>query len=349
MIGERPDGWKWAQASGLSVALHAAVLGYLVWQPSFDFLNVDPPQPLDQIQITALMPQTPPELPPDPTETLTSPETATETLPSDSGSETITSSAMPELTPTTTDPLTAETGEVLTSAIESIGPDTQPDEGPEQPLPVESTTEAAPPDPRMIQLIDRIRGRLTEPCMLALPMMRGEGQMQLNVVSDNDHNITALMDDLTAGITGEINRQAVLVDQRQCPAVAFVRRDQRYPVYALGIQLESAQIARGTSLRGQITNAGGYYQSLLMIDEYGVVHDMRRFLLTSTRATRFDFAVARYRPSRDTHQILVALATPNRPETVTTHAGQTAKDFFDALFAEVGQTALIGVSSFYVQ
>lgn len=346
MIGERPDGWKWAQASGLSVALHAAVLGYLIWQPSFEFMTMDPPAPLDHIQITALMPQTTPEPPEVTTETVSEAETITETLPTDGGSETITSSAMPELEPAS--PTPTEAGEVLTSTMEAGGTDEQPDEGPE-PLPVESTAEAAPPDPRMIQLIERIRGRLTEPCMLALPVMRGEEEMQLNVVSDDDHNITALMDDLTAGVAGDITRQAVLVDPRQCPAVAFVRRDQRYPVYALGIQLESAQIARGTSLRGQITNAGGYYQSLLMIDENGVVHDMRRFLLTSARATRFDFAVARYRPARDTHQMLVALATPNRPETVATHAGQPAKDFFDALFAEVGQNALIGVSSFYVQ
>lgn len=344
MIGERPDGWKWAQASGLSVALHAAVLGYLIWQPSFDFLTMDPPTPLAHIEITALTPQTPVEAPPTPAETVTTPESSSETLPSETGAETITSSALPELAPPAADPAPAGTGEVLSSTIEPGGPP----EGTE-PLPVESTAEAAPPDPRMVQLIERIRGRLTEPCMLALPMMRSENEMQLNVVSDSDRNITALMDDLTTGIAGDISRQAVLVDPRQCPAVAFVRRDQRYPVYALGIQLKSQQIARGASLRGQISNAGGYYQSLLMVDENGVVHDMRRFLLTSARATRFDFAVARYRPARDTHQMLVALATPNRPETVTTHAGQPAQEFFDALFAEVGQNALIGVSSFYVQ
>lgn len=345
MIGERPEGWKWAQASVLSITLHAAILGWLIWQPSFDFLTIEPPRPLDQIQITALTPQSPTELAPTPAETITSPESGTETLPGDDvGAETITSSAMPDLTPLATDPGMTQTSEVLTSTIDG---DTPPESA--DPLPVQNPDDAAPPDPRMVQLIERIRGRLTDPCMLALPMTRGEGGIQLNVVSDSDRNITALMNDLTAGIEGEITREAVLLDHRQCPAVAFVRRDQRYPVYPLGIQLESQQIARGTSLRGQITNAGGYYQSLLMIDENGVVHDMRRFLLTSARATRFDFAVARYRPARDTHQMLVALATQNRPETVTTHAGQSADQFFDALFAEVGQNALIGVSSFYVQ
>ena len=353
MIGERPEGWKWAQASGLSMALHAAVVGYLVWQPSFNFLTAQAPEPLSQIEITALMPQTAPDLPETPAETISSPETASETLTHSTGTETltlageaetITSSALPEPLSTAPDPAPRETGEVLTSSIEA-----PPRQGAPDPLPVQANPEAAPPDPRMIQLIERIRGRLTEPCMLALPMTRGEGETQLNVVSDNDRNITSLMDDLTAGIEGEITREAVLLDSRQCPAVAFVRRDQRYPVYALGIQLDSQQIARGTSLRGQINNAAGYYQSLLLIDENGVVHDLRRFLLNASRVTRFDVAVARYRPSRDTHQMLVALATPERPETLSTHSGASAEEFFDALYAEVGQNALIGVSSFYVQ
>ncbi|TKW68766.1 MAG: hypothetical protein DI616_01885 [Paracoccus denitrificans] len=344
MIGERPDGWKWAQSAGLSVAIHAAVLGYLIWQPSFDFLSMEQVEPLAAIEITAIMPEVAPELAATPAETITAPETGEEILQSDGGSETITSSSLPELTPSNPDPARLGTEEVLNSTIETGDP--APDK---DPLPVESRPDAVPPDPRMLQLIERIRARLTEPCMLALPMMRGDGEMQLNVVSDSDRNITALMDDLTAGIDGEITRQAVLLDHSQCPAVTFVRRDQRYPVYALGIQLESQQIARGTALRGQINNAAGYYQSLLMIDENGIVHDLRRFLLNSTRVTRFDFSVARYMPSRDTHQMLVALATPNRPETLSSHAGATADEFFEALFAEVGQDALIGVSSFYVQ
>ncbi|MFV0297595.1 MAG: hypothetical protein ACK5JT_15900, partial [Hyphomicrobiaceae bacterium] len=326
MIGETRDGWKWAQASGLSVALHAAVLGYLIWQPSFDFLAVEPPTPLARIEIMPLTPAPVPETPQVTTETPASPDTAPR---QSTPSETITSSVIPELAPNTAAPPPGTGGEVPGSGAE---PETAPD-----PLPIQATAEAEAPDPRMLDLIERIRGRLTEPCMLALPMTRGGGELQLNVVSDSDRNITALMDDLTSGIDGEVAREAVLLDSRQCPAVAFVRRDQRYPVYPLGIQLETQQLARGASLRGQITNASGYYQSLLLIDENGAVHDMRRFLLSSSQATRFDFAVARYRQPRDTHQMLVALATPDRPETVTLHNGETAEAFFDALFAEVGQ------------
>ncbi|MDO5641741.1 MAG: hypothetical protein Q4G26_05050 [Paracoccus sp. (in: a-proteobacteria)] len=344
--GPRGEGWKWAQASGLSVGLHGAVLAWLIWQPGFDFLTHEPAPPLPPIEIAAFTPTPPADTPPIETGTPSPPDDG-ETLTPDPGDGGIDSGLQNE-------PLSSVIDDtvITSSALPELLPETH--NAPGGPAPgsapsLQQNTESPPPDPRMIELIARIRARLTEPCMLALPMMRGDDGLQLNVVSDSDHNITALMDSLTAGLETEITRGAVLVDPRQCPAIAFVRRDQHYPVYALGIQLESQQIARGASLRGQITNAGGYYQSLLLIDENGVVHDMRRFLLSSARSTRFDFAVARFREARDTHQMLVALATPGRPQTLLTHAGEQAEPFFDALFAELGQNVLIGVSSFYVQ
>ena len=86
-----------------------------------------------------------------------------------------------------------------------------------------------------------------------------------------------------------------------------------------------------------------------MVDENGAVHDLRRFLLSSAGGTRFDVPVARMRQPRDTRQLLIALATPQRLNTVTARAGDAAGPFFDALFAEVGQNALIGIASFDVR
>lgn len=57
------------------------------------------------------------------------------------------------------------------------------------------------------------------------------------------------------------------------------------------------------------------------------------------------------RQPRDTRQLLIALATPQFGlwNTVTARAGDAAGPFFDALFAEVGQNALIGIASFDVR
>lgn len=198
-------------------------------------------------------------------------------------------------------------------------------------------------------LVDRIRSQLTDACLLALPIMRGEDELTLSLLSDSDRNASALTDQLVAGIEGDIGRETLLLDPRQCPAVAFARRDTRYPVFALGLQLDAQSVASGNSLRGQISNGTGYVQTLLMVDENGAVHDLRRFLLSSARGTRFDIPVARMRQPRDTRQLLIALATPQRLNTVTARAGDAAGPFFDALFAEVGQNALIGIASFDVR
>ena len=47
--------------------------------------------------------------------------------------------------------------------------------------------------------------------------------------------------------------------------------------------------------------------------------------------------------------LLVALAAPRRPAAIAAHAGELAGPFFDALFAEIGQDALIGVASVYLR
>ena len=347
MIGERVDGWKWAQASGLSLGLHAALLAYLVYQPTLEFLYPDPAMPLPQIEVTTLIPQVP-DIPAVPTETLPTPadpgpdttiEATTVTTPTTPPiAEVVPAEILPPADPTTSLPGEAAAQIASTAPADPTGS-----------LPVHATTEAPPPDPRLLILVDRIRSQLTDPCLLALPIMRGEDELTLSLLSDSDRNASALTDELVAGIEGNIARETLLLDPRQCPAVAFARRDTRYPVFALGLQLDAQSVATGDSLRGQISNGAGYVQTLLMVDENGAVHDLRRFLLSSAGGTRFDVPVARMRQPRDTRQLLIALATPQRLNTVTARAGDAAGPFFDALFAEVGQNALIGIASFDVR
>ncbi|MBA4492633.1 hypothetical protein [Paracoccus sp. S1E-3] len=347
MIGEPADGWKWAQASGLSLGLHAALLAYLVYQPTLEFLSPDPAMPLPQIEVTTLIPEVV-DIPAVPTETLPSPAdpgpaTATEAAAVASPITPPIAEVVPAETLPPSDPAHSLPGEAG-APIASTAP-----AEPTGALPVHATTEAPPPDPRLLILVDRIRSQLTDACLLALPIMRGEEELTLSLLSDSDRNASALTDELVAGIEGDIARETLLLDPRQCPAVAFARRDIRYPVFALGLQLDAQSVASGDSLRGRISNGAGYVQTLLMVDENGAVHDLRRFLLSSAGVTRFDIPVARMRQPRDTRQLLIALATPQRLNTVTARAGDAAGPFFDALFAEVGQTALIGIASFDVR
>ena len=82
--------------------------------------------------------------------------------------------------------------------------------------------------------------------------------------------------------------------------------------------------------------------TLLLVDDNGVVQDLSRFLTIAGSDARFDVPVFRNGPSRDTRQLLIALATAGRPAAVDQMAGQLAGDMFPALQSEL-QGARIGI------
>ncbi|MEL6680710.1 MAG: serine/threonine protein kinase, partial [Pseudomonadota bacterium] len=105
----------------------------------------------------------------------------------------------------------------------------------------------------------------------------------------------------------------------------------------------------GQSLVGVLGNVAGRYTSLLIVDDNGVVQDLRRFVTFSGGQVTFDVPMTRAGPARDTNQLLVVLATPGRPRAVQEQAGRLAEDFFAALEAELGTDPLISVVPFRVR
>lgn len=209
----------------------------------------------------------------------------------------------------------------------------------------------APPtnaDPRLTPMFDRIRARLTEPCLLALPRIDADA-LHLAVLSDSDHNISALSAQLLEGLKADTGRSAALLDPRQCPAIAFARRDPRYPVFPLTVSIETPSVRGGETLRGLVQGASGRSLTLLLIDDNGVVHDLRPFLQVSASGAGFAVPLARVGRARDTQQLLVAVATDQRPRALSDNAGALAGPFFDRLSAEIGQQGLVGVASVLVQ
>lgn len=337
MIGQRPAPRGWAIAAALSLAVHGAAAGALLWRPTLAW-RVQAPPP--QIQVTALpmpslapgtevlQPITAPAPPP--------PQAEVEPVPdAPAGAEAAPSGSSPVLT---------------SNALPTAAPEAPP-EPPAEAAPPATAGAAADPeaDPRLIALFQRIRQRLTAPCLLALPALDARGGIRLNLLAADDAQIPGLLRDLTQGQDTGVEGQAVLLDRRQCPALAFARRDARYPVFPLGISLQSQDVASGQNLRGSISGAGARQVTLLLIDDNGVTHDLRRFLVSAGGEIRFDLPIARDGAGRDTHQLLLAVATPRRPQTVDAAAGELAEVFFDRLSREVGPEALIGVSSVYVR
>lgn len=334
MIGQQPMLRGWALAAGLSLALHGAAAAALLWHPALPWQDEPPPvsalievtalpRPVLAARTEVLRPITAPA-PPEP-----EPEPATETA------------ALAAPGPLGGSP-------VLTSTALPTGRAAPPEPEPAAPEP--ATAQPGPDaDPRLVALFQRIRSRLTAPCLLALPALDGEGRIRLNLLAADDAQIPGLLRALTEGLETGIDGQAVLLDRRQCPALAFARRDARYPVFPLGINLQSQDVASGASLRGTISGAGGRQVTLLMVDDNGVTHDLRRFVIAAGGQIRFDLPVARDGAGRDTHQLLLAVATPARPAAVSAGAGELAESFFQRLSREVGPEALVGVSSVYIR
>lgn len=344
MIGATGRNSTWIQAVLLSVSLHGAAAAALIYRPSWN-LPAAPPLEQLQLEITTLNQSSTEVETPALTSTAT-PE-ASEKKPESEPLEQPEEDVLAHLDDGQIAPVLSDQMLPMIQSPASDPPSSQAESGGAEPE--AASGETAPTDPRLVELFDRIRNLLTEPCLLALPALRGDDAIQLGVLAANDRKISRLMDDLTEGLTTEVTEAAVLLDQRQCPGLAFARQDPLYPVFGLGIQLESQQVASGASLRGQISGGTGRYNTLLLIDDNGVVHDLRRFLIRSANRIRFDAPVARSGAARDTHQLIVALATPRRPETVSRLSGQLAEPFFEALSREIGEEAMVGVSSVYIR
>jgi len=332
VIGQQPMARGWVVAAALSLAVHGAAAGAFLWRPTLPWQQAAPaPAP---IQVSALpLPVLAPE--PEVLRPITAPAPPEpETEPDPTLAPAVPQGASP----------------VLTSNALPTGREAAPPEPEPAPALPEAGAEAGPDaDPRLVALFQRIRSQLTAPCLLALPALDAEGRIRLNLLAADDAQIPGLLRALTQGLETGIDGQAVLLDRRQCPALAFARRDARYPVFPLGINLQSQDVASGASLRGTISGGAGRQVTLLLIDDNGVTHDLRRFMVSAGGQIRFDLPIARDGAGRDTHQLLLAVASPTRPASVGAGAGELAEDFFERLSREVGPEALVGVSSVYVR
>lgn len=336
MIGHQTTGRGWVIAAAISISLHAAAAGALIWQPTWQWdWRKAPVAPPAEIQLTAL------SLPGnDPAGEVLNPVSTPVPVPEldpigQSGPD---DSSDP---PPHSSPLLQNTALPTASAGGVEPPPPPPDPA--------SPENAAETDPRLVELFQRIQTSLTDPCLLALPALTGDGQIRLNLLAADDAVIPALLRDLTQGLETEVAGQAVLLDSRQCAGLTFARRDPRYPVFPLAVQLQSQDVTAGDSLRGTVTGGTGRYVTLLMVDDNGATHDLRRFLINSGGRISFDVPVARDGQARDTHQLILAVATATRPATISREAGTLAENFFDQLAREIGTDALIGIASAYIR
>ena len=216
-------------------------------------------------------------------------------------------------------------------------------------LPAAPAKPAPPEDPVMQQLIEDIRNRLGDPCLVAIPQRDNAGDPVVVVIADNDRTINAFADAVLNREAAQFAHRPVLVDSRQCPVLDMVRENRNYPLFGLSLNLRSQIVANGGILTGSIERIAGSYTSLLLVDDNGVVQDLRRFTSFIAGRAEFDVPVTRPGAARDTSQILLAITTPNRPGTISARAGHLAADFFADLKKEQGGNINLALSPFQVR
>ncbi len=206
-----------------------------------------------------------------------------------------------------------------------------------------------PEDKALNQIVKDIRDRLGDPCLIAIPQRNNTGDLMVLVVADNDRVINAFTDAVLDNRPVPLGHRSVLIDSRQCPALNIVRENANYPLFGLSLNLRSSIVRSGGHLVGTIENIAGMYTSLLLIDDNGVVQDLRRFTSFFAGRAEFDVPVSRLGAARDTSQILLVISTPGRPTTIALRAGHLANDFFKKLKSELGGSFKLALVPFEVR
>lgn len=221
---------------------------------------------------------------------------------------------------------------------------------PQAPTPQAAAPAPSAQDIAVGDLLRRIRTAAPETCLLALPRRDGENGVGLALIASSDSAMARFSDAvLTQESDADIRQTRVLVDERQCSALNYVRDNTDYPATQLGIRLDSVEVASGDRVTGVLRGTAGRYVTLLLVDNNGVVQDLQRFMSFSGNFTRFDVPVTLAGGQRDTKQMLLAIATRRPAPVIKDRTGQLARDVFAALEGEVATQAALAVTTFDVR
>ncbi|MEP3348228.1 MAG: hypothetical protein ABJN34_17680 [Litoreibacter sp.] len=197
----------------------------------------------------------------------------------------------------------------------------------------EQTTEEA--QETYLTVLDFLRGFDGGPCFAALPVLAEDGAFRFETFAQNNGDLNRFRDALeveTGTLPGTVMKP---VSDAQCQALPFVTAAARYPEFQLYFDVNARDITSGEVLSGRLGNATSGFVSLLLIDDEGVVQDLGSFLKFSAGSARFDIPMTLKGSPVETHQLLMALSTRSRLNTLKSLSGQPAKDFFQRLAVEI--------------
>jgi hypothetical protein len=172
-------------------------------------------------------------------------------------------------------------------------------------------------------------------CFAALPALGEEtGQLTLDAFGETSKRLDGFKDGLdeSAGIVPGTYLKPV--SDAQCATLQFIKQVPRYPAFGVYFDLAEREITSGTILKGEIHNTGGLILHFLLVDDEGTVQSLDSFLKFSRIAAQFEIPMTFQGGPIVTQQLLLAIGSPVRLNTVKDLNGSSAELFFAALEAE---------------
>ncbi len=224
-----------------------------------------------------------------------------------------------------------------------------PEEATPEPAEAPIPNASAEPDPLAVDLINRIRAAVGEACLIAIPQQTANGDVGVQIFTANEASVAPYANEILAGLNPRPQQDTFLIDPRQCAALDYIRQTVAYPTSPMALGVDTARIASNEELTGRIGGTGGRNITLILVDDNGVTQDLGGYLNVAVNTARFAVPLRRSGNVRDTRQLLIALGTGTRPQTITTQNGQLAEDYFESLTAEINGNATVALIPFEVR
>jgi hypothetical protein len=190
------------------------------------------------------------------------------------------------------------------------------------------------------------------PCFAALPTLSDQSEFQLEAFARNDTDLDAFQTELETRLGRMPNTTMKQISDAQCAALSFISEGPAYPRFKLFFEIDKRVIASGEAVVGRIGNTTGGNISFLVIDDEGTVQDLAFYLHFVPGGAKFDIPLQLTAGPVETQQLLMAISTPARLQTVIEANGAKAADFFPLLAEELrarGQTEDVAIVAFSVR
>jgi hypothetical protein len=253
---------------------------------------------------------------------------------------------------TTPEPL-APVASAAPSVVEPVPslpppPGTQAQDGIAAPTP---ETQAPANAETYVSVLDVLAETPKGDCFAALPTLSDNGAFQLEAFAREQSDLTRFNAALEERLGQMPNTTMKAISDPQCAAMGFINEGPSYPRFKLFFEIDQREILSGDSLVGRIGNTSGGFLSFLLIDDEGTVQDLASFLQFVPGGARFSIALSLTAGPVVTQQLLMAISTPARLQTVIEANGEKAEVFFPLLEEELrrrGQTEDVAIVAFSV-